>query len=319
MGIRILVLALSKVNALDYFDNDRIPFTSNRLEEFLLEARPEVVWATPYALELISYSETCTNVLSKSEHVKLFGAVCPQKVGDSLVNRGVQLASEYGMSEGGKLMTSALRPRDDKDWDYLMAAGEGQAQYLSFKPIGLASDGEAGLKGEQLYELIVTNHSPYVLSSVKDADGNFATGDLFLKHPTKDGRWKIVGRKDDQLKIYQGDRQMIINAYEYEGDIKAGNEDIVDEAVVFGQGKARLGVLIFAGRAVDEPVNNVVERVWTTIDEKVNPKMKAKISKDMIKVITEGVELPRTTKFNFIRPQIYLRYAHVIEDAYRLN
>lgn len=315
----MLALSLAKVNALDYFDNDRVPFTSKRLEDFLLEARPQVVWATPYALELISSTELGTTILSNSDEVRSFGAVVPQSVGDSLVMRGVNLASEYGLSEGGKLMTSALRPREDKDWDYLMAVSQFQDQYLSFEPISLVSGGEAAHKDEQLYELVLKKGSPAVLDSVKDADGNFATGDLFLKHPTKDGRWKIVGRKDDQLKIYMGDRQVIINAFEYENRIKAGNEDIVEEVIVFGQGKAQLGVLIFVANAVNGAMKDVRERVWTTINQNINPQMKAKIGRAMILIIADGKQLPRTTKFNVIRPQVYARYADVIEDTYRVE
>lgn len=259
------------------------------------------------------------SILRASDHVKLFGAVLSKSVGDTLVMNGVHLASEYGLSEGGAVLTSNLRSPEDKDWDYLMPTSAAQAKYLWFKPLDQDVDGAAVRDGEQLHELVITQGSPAVLGPYKDADGNLPTGDLFLKHPTKEDRWKIMGRKDDQLKIYEADRQVLVNALEYENLIKAGNEDVVEEAVLFGQGKPRVGVLIFTANRVDKAADGVLEKVWTTIDTHVNPNMKVKVSKDMIKIITDGAELPRTPKFNFVRPLVYERYASVIEDAYRMN
>lgn len=259
------------------------------------------------------------SILRACEHVKHFGAVLSKTVGDTLVKNGVHLASEYGLSEGGAVLTSGLRSPEDKDWDYLMPSSAAQAKYMWFKPLGQEVDGVARRNGEQLYELVLTQGSPAVLKEYKDADGNLATGDLFLKHPTKDDRWKIMGRKDDQLKLYEADRQILVNAFEYENIIKPGNEDVVGEAVLFGQGRPRLGVLIFTANRVDKTAGAVLERVWNTIDTHINPNMKVKISKDMVKIITDGTELPKTPKFNFVRPLVYARYADVIEDAYRMN
>ena len=304
------VFALTKENATTFFDNDRVPFTNPSLVEFLSAAQPQLIWTTPYSLELIASSKEGLDLLQQAEYVKLFGAVLPQHVGDRLTASGIFIGTEYGLSEGGLLLTSNRRPRDDKDWDYLEPITDAIGKLLRFQPI------ETSGSGEQMYEIVAGDGVPNVLDEVKDAKGDFYTGDIVLKHPTKASRWKIVGRRDDQIKCYQNDRQVIVNALEYEGKIKAGNEDILEEAVLFGQGKDKLGVLIFSENALGHAQHAVVERVWATIRTSINAKLKVPIEKDMIRIVTDPAGVPRTTKLNFIRPQVYGLYQSVIDDAY---
>ena len=91
--------------------------------------------------------------------------------------------------------------------------------------------------------------------------------------------------------------------------------------VLFGQGESKLGVLIFAESATGQAKRTVIERAWASIEKEINQKMKIGIEKNMI-VVVSGVStlsLPRTTKLNFIRPQIYKRYKEQIEAAYHTS
>ena len=170
-----------------------------------------------------------------------------------------------------------------------------------------------------MYELIILpmfHGLAPTFANCNDPPGSFATGDLFLKHPTKFNRWKIIRRKDDQLKIYQGDRQSIVNALAYEDRIKQGNEDVLDEVLVFGQGRSKLGLLVFAQHVESKAKDAVIERVWVSIRQEINGKLQTGIDKDMILVVASDAALPRTGKLNVIRPQAYLKYKSLIDAAY---
>jgi hypothetical protein len=118
------------------------------------------------------------------------------------------------------------------------------------------------------------------------------------------------------LKIYQRDRQSIVNALIYEDKIKRGNEDVLEEVVLFGQGRNKLGVLIFAQNAKGRARELVIARVWARIVHEINSVPRTGIDKNMIVVVSGDDEVPRTTKLNFIRPQLYLKYRDLIDAAY---
>lgn len=37
-----------------------------------------------------------------------------------------------------------------------------------------------------------------------DGEDAYATHDLLVRHPTKDGYWKVLGRADDQITLSNG-------------------------------------------------------------------------------------------------------------------
>lgn len=49
-------------------------------------------------------------------------------------------------------------------------------------------------------------YSPPVLNVEWDGRKGFCTNDLFVKHPSKEGLWKIVGRADDQIGHANGEK-----------------------------------------------------------------------------------------------------------------
>lgn len=309
-GLRMLMLCLVRGSPV-YYDNDRLPFTTAGILSVIKEIRPQYAIFTPHSLGLTCSKAEGVELLKQCERVSCFGAVCPQALGDKLVEAGVQFESTHGMSEVAPLLTSANRPTGDNDWEWLLPYPflDGHCEFRS------AGTSEA----EAMYELIIlpTFHGlAPKFANCNNPPGSFATGDLFLKHPTKPNRWKIIGRKDDQLKIYQGDRQSIVNALVYEDRIKQGNEDMVDEVLVFGQGRSKLGLLVFARDTEGQAKDTVVERVWASIRQEINGKLQTGIDKDMILVVASDAALPRTGKLNFIRPQVYLKYKHLIDAAY---
>ena len=232
VGLKMLMMCPLRKGPLVY-DNDRILFTSEGLVDILEEVRPKCAYVTTYSLEMIAADPRGIENLTKCNKVAHFGAVLPKALGDGFVQRGVKLSTRYGQSESRLLLTSTSRPQSDVDWDYMWPHDDVR-EHILFRPVGIGGSGSPFDKQDQLYEFICLASCPGILEAAKTLDyppGSYHTGDLFLKHPSKENRWKIVGRMDDQLKIYHEDRQAVINVFVYEEKIKRGNEDVIDEVV----------------------------------------------------------------------------------------
>ena len=299
------------------FDHDRVPVTAEDLIATIREFRPQSTFTTSYFIEKIMSHSDGLHELSQFELILHFGAMLPKAIGDQLARAQCRFDSAMGTTETGYLLISTPRPKDDLDWDWLYFH-PAKAQHLIMKAVARSAEAD-----QQLYELIVLASCPQITPGVKRSDdppGSIHTGDLFLEHPGKKGRYKIVGRKDDQLKIYQQGGQTLVNAMVYEEKIKCGNENVVDEVVLFGPGRADLGALVFAETASTPAMKEaVLDRAWASVKQEINAKLKVGIKKNMIVVVPglPSVSLPRTPKLNFMRAQVYLKYKDVIDATYR--
>jgi acyl-CoA synthetase (AMP-forming)/AMP-acid ligase II len=304
-GLTFLLGALGKPpGALTFFANDRIRWTGSGLTEFLDEAKPDTTILVPAALEMIIESAGGLDVLRKLKNVVGYGAVCPSHLGNHLIHEGVRFSVGYAMSETSTLMSSASRPAIDQDWEY-MSVLPPAVKYVTMRPVSVAEDAE-------LYECIILAglpNCPSSLSNSNDPPGSFHTSDLFVPHPTKEGRWKIVGRKDDQINM---GIPVVINAIDYESVIKHSASNLVDEVVLFGQGRNKLGVLVFVKEGVT--LGAAREAVWKAVEEKINGVLKIAIEKRLI-VATTG-KVPCTDKGNFMRTATYIHYNDLINSVY---
>lgn len=308
VGFMMLCRSLQKT-ACSFFENDRTHFTQAGAVAFLNEAHPHDLHVTPWTLGVLASTPQGIDAIKKCETVRTFGAVCPDALGDMLVRRGIDLSSSFGATETGLSMTSRFRPAGDDEWSWLSPTPH-MKPWVDLRRLDTA-DG--------LYELVILPGCPDLLQSVQAEDGSYATGDLFLKHPTKPDRWKVVGRKDDQLKIYKDDRQVLVNAILYEQKISSAINDVADDVVLFGIGRGKLGVLVFAEGAEEgsKKARRIAERTWVSIQQQINGTMPVGIEKDMIVVVgTERAALPQTGKFNLIRAQVYLQFKDLIAQAY---
>ncbi|ETN41548.1 uncharacterized protein HMPREF1541_03484 [Cyphellophora europaea CBS 101466] len=307
VGLNRLTRSLTKT-APTFFDNDRVNFTTDSIMSFLDEAQLDFISTTPYTLNLIARAKGGIRTLRGYEKVTVFGAVCPDELGDMLSREGIFVLDTYASTETGILLESA-KPDRDTAWKWLLPSPPKKA-FLDMRPV----QGH-----DNVFELVLLPGCPEVLSAFAAEDGHYYTKDLFLRHPTKPDAWKIIGRKDDEIKVYQRDRQTIVNAIPYEQELMHDNEDLVDDIVLFGQGRGKLGVLAFAAAASPGSVTAdlVLSRVWETIERRINGKMTVGINRDMIVPLdVRGKRLPRTWKFNLMRAQIYLRFEDEINLAY---
>ena len=246
--------------------------------------------------------------------VNVFGAVCPKYLGDNVVRAGVRLSVSYAMSEGGTLLNSIGRKEEDlQSWDWMSVAPGVDRDKLWFRPLE-----EQGQR-EVLYELVILkglSTCPPELSNSDEPPGSFYTGDVFLRHPDGGDRWKIVGRKDDRFSLGTG---ATVNAMEYEEVIKAGcNGKGIDEVVLFGQGRKKLGLLAFVmekghGGFNADDVQNVV---WEVVQERINGDSRFQVGIEDHMVLAVPAHVSRTDKGNVKRANTYLQSQDMIDQAY---
>jgi len=280
-----------------YLYSAALPLTAKHLITTLRDNDISIFYGVPYALKLLSESEEGLSLLAKCEIVMFGGSACPKPIGDKLVSQGVRLVSHYGSTETGQLMTS-FRPREDKDWDFLRPS-EQLKPYLHWEE-----------RYPGIFELCVLEGWPSKVMSNRD-DGSYATKDLFEKHPTTLDAWRYYARLDDTLVLVNGEK---VNPLLVEG--VARENRLVQDAVAFGSGKAKVGIFIIPSTA-DLSNETVVEAVWPAI-ERTNASVPAfgRLSKDMIKILPAETEVRKTDKGTIIRAAFYKKFADKIEEAY---
>jgi hypothetical protein len=195
-------------------------------------------------------------------------------------------------------MTSE-RPREDKDWDYLRPSD-------TVKPFLRFEERSPGI-----FELICLDGWPSKVASNRP-DGSYATKDLFMKHPTIEA-YKYYARLDDTIVLVNGEK---VNPLDLEGTIR--QDAAVSEAIVFGAGKAKIGMMIIpSAEAAALSADQIVEQIWPTV-EKTQTAMPAygQLSRDMVKILPPDTQYPRTDKGTIIRQAFYREFGELIEDAY---
>lgn len=85
----------------------------------------------------------------------------------------------------------------NRAWNYVRASGPGTKDVKKFLHLNPQPDGT--------FEMIVKPGWPgKVMSNMPD--GSFTTKDLFVPHPTIPDAYKFVGRLDDTLVLYTGEK-----------------------------------------------------------------------------------------------------------------
>lgn len=195
-------------------------------------------------------------------------------------------------------MTS-FRPREDKEWDYLRPS-EVVEKYLQFEE-----------RSPGIFELICLDGWPSKVMSNRP-DGSYATKDLFLKHPTIEA-YKYYARLDDTIVLVNGEK---VNPLDMEGIVR--QNDMVSEAVVFGSGRASIGLAVVRAPGTESLSNeDIIERIWPAV-ENAHDAMPAygQLSKTMVRVLPADTEYPRTDKGTVIRQAFYRTFSQLIDEAY---
>lgn len=203
----------------------------------------------------------------------------------------------------GQLMTSQRDHVTDKAWNYVRPL-EKTKNYLLFDELTTG-----------IYEVVVLDGlSTKTISNSDVPPYSYRTRDTFIKHPTIPNAWKYLGRLDDRVTLFNGEKVLPIP---FEHRVK--QDPLVQDCLVFGVGRAFPGLLIIpSAHAAEKAAQEILDILWPTIED-ANAKAEqfGRVSREMVKVMPAGTEYPRTDKGTFIRAACYEHFKDVIEEVYR--
>ncbi|EKM51562.1 uncharacterized protein PHACADRAFT_127221 [Phanerochaete carnosa HHB-10118-sp] len=272
----------------------------------------------PSVLEALSRSEEIVQFLSTLSLVSFGGGPLSQTVGDRLVAAGVPLRPTYGATEIAgpiKIWPEPITPdrlppiTPNEDWAWFEWTSEAKTR---MEPQG---DGTC-----ELVILIAVqdhNHFPMAVYNVQ-GEKAYATSDLFEPHPSKEGLWRIVGRKDDVITLSTGEK---IVPLPQENHIRTC--PMVMGCLMFGRAREQAGLLVeLAKEHTFDPSDEVAliqfrNKLWPVVEEAnaVAPAF-AKIFKDMIIVTDPSKPLPRAGKGTIQRKAAISLYTDEINKLY---
>lgn len=176
-------------------------------------------------------------------------------------------------------MTSRREFDSDKGWNWLRAEGP-IADYLELIP-----------QGSDTFEAVVKDGWPAKIMSNRE-DGAYCTKDLVLRHPQNKTWFKYIGRLDDTLTQTLGEKT---NPVPIELAIR-GNSPLVQECIVFGDGRPQTGALILPseqGAELSKDKKKYIEAVWPVIaDANSNAPSHSRILPEMVDILPYGTEIP---------------------------
>ncbi|KAK3291664.1 uncharacterized protein B0H64DRAFT_377837 [Chaetomium fimeti] len=281
VGVFGMLFALMKPGGSTCWANERLRLDADVYRDVLVATRPQLARCHPG--DLIRCMATPEGL-----------AVLKQ-----CIMEGVHLSDEYSMSELAFALSSGVRQHGDSEWGY-MAADVETAPH------------------PQLYELVVLpSHPTQDKGRANSPDGSFYTGNVFVKHPTKE-RYKCIGRMSDDVLIVPQNDRVGLYSLTYEHRVLAGSRDVLQEAVLFGNERTRAGVLLFTQPGCAVSSEEVVERVWATVQRDINQVLPVGLDTDMLVVVRDAV-VPWTAKGNFVRQEAYRKYEREINQAYGVD
>ncbi|KAJ6492294.1 putative aminoadipate reductase [Mycena sanguinolenta] len=234
------------------------------------------------------------------------GGPLPQRIGEGLVQAGVNLVSGYGTTETGAFSAVKLAAEDAKEWAWFQVSDLVKVRWVP--------------QGDETFEcqiLASETYSPSV-QNLPDVRG-YATSDLCVNHPQKKHLWRIVGRVDDAIIHTSGEKT-----------IPAPLEDIVLSspfvagAVMFGSERTQTGILIETIPSLQIDVHDMRQvaelrnKLWPIIGEAntIAPAF-SRIFKEMILFSSLNKPLPRAAKGSVLRKAALALYAEEIKSIYQ--
>ncbi|TCD65529.1 putative PKS/NRPS-like protein biosynthetic cluster [Steccherinum ochraceum] len=268
----------------------------------------------PSFIEVWAQSPSNVQYLSTLRILVFAGGPLSDANGGKLCEAGVKLFAVYGGTEFGS-PTDVLDSDDSAglespnktslDWAWMQFGDKGSLRWI---PQG---DGSY-----ELHFLTCATHHP-AIENLEDVAG-YATSDLWIPHPTKQGLWKIVGRTDDVIVLGSGEKIVPIPQEGYIGSLA-----FVSGVVMFGRGQVQAGILIeprddsVIGLGDNAGLVAFRNKIWPYIEEanKLAPSF-ARIFKEMILVTKPDKPMQRAAKGTVMRKLILASYANEIQRLY---
>lgn len=223
-------------------------------------------------------------------------------------------------------MTSRRDFASDKGWNWLRVEGLIE-QFIELIP-----------QGSNTFEVVVLDGWPAKIMSNRE-DGAYCTKDLMLQHPEHKNWYKYIGRLDDTLTQTLGEKtnpvpielaivstSTLLPVHETSRTVadqrpeQRGNSPLVQECIVFGDGKPQTGALILpsdAGAELSKNKRAYLDAIWPVIAEaNAAAPTHSRILPEMVDVLPYGTEIPVATKLSILRPACYKKFAGIINEIY---
>ncbi|KAF8295666.1 acetyl-CoA synthetase-like protein [Clavulina sp. PMI_390] len=255
-----------------------------------------------------SHNEEDVRILAKLDRVITGSGPLSDEIGEHLVNHGVKLTTAYGGTEFlAPCIVDYTKNRGPHEWAWTEIAPEFPVRWDP--------------QGDDTFELqVLTNehYRPMVINTETPDGPAFSTKDLFIKHPTKQGLWKIVGRLDDQVTLGTGEK---VNPNSIE--LAVLESPLVTGALLVGRGRNQVGLLLEIvpeedfDSTDDDSLARIRNLIWPII-EKINAKTPtfARIYKETIIPSRHSKPFPRTPKGSIQRKQVEAVYEVEIQRMY---
>ncbi|KAG1835273.1 putative aminoadipate reductase [Suillus variegatus] len=281
-----------------------VPNSQNILSS-VLKTKSNALVVVPAFLAQWAFSPSAVDVLKTLEYVAYAGGPLAPKMGNALVNAGVKLSCVYGATEFGINTYFFRNSVEQKLWEWVRFGPNSKIRWAP--------------QDDGTYEcqvLTVPTHQVSV-ENIPDVEG-YTTSDVFIKHPTIEGLWKIVGRLDDVLVLSSGEKTV---PAPMESIISANPH--VNGTVIFGRGRNQVGILIEprAGCEIDvDDEKDLAEfrnRVWPHIEEANNEAPAfSRIFKEMILVTRSEKPMLRAGKGTVTKKATIKLYEEEINAIY---
>ncbi|KAL4890076.1 hypothetical protein BDV59DRAFT_99330 [Aspergillus ambiguus] len=254
----------------------------------------------PSILEDARNSSSLMQALVGLDFVAVGGGPIKPAVGELLVTNGVKLLNHYGATEIGAIAPIFV-PGNDYDWHYLRIRTD---IGLEINEVSQKDD-----SGVPFYQLV---GYPF------GWDRPFAIQDLLRRRPESSHiEVAILGRNDDLLVLSTGEK-VLPNQFE----ATLSRQDGVKTAVVFGQNREEVGVLIEPEVPLEkDELDAFVLRIWKVVQqENLSLDRHARVSsKSMILLKPLDKAIPRSDKGSVMRGETYEIFAKEIEELYTVS
>ncbi|EEB98510.1 hypothetical protein MPER_01965 [Moniliophthora perniciosa FA553] len=215
------------------------------------------MFGVPSFIEEWSHQPELRKWLATRSGVLFGGGTLDKESGDSMISEGIQLFTGYGLTEAG--VVNPLLPKQSLgyDWDHFTFAKNVKPELIP--------------QGDGTFELVLLAtpfNNPSVINTKIRGEDAYATSDLIVPHPTKEGLWKVYGRCDDQIMHSSGEKT---NPGPLESIL---NQDpLVQSSVIFGRGQFQAGALIqpakewqFDPEMDQDRVGEFRNKIWPTVE-----------------------------------------------------
>ncbi|KAI0325855.1 acetyl-CoA synthetase-like protein [Cubamyces sp. BRFM 1775] len=275
-----------------------VPTPANFLQAWTA-CKCDIILCIPPFLEALAKNPANLLALKGLEYVIYSGVSMKKATGDMLSASGVRLCSFYGCTEGGS----------SGEWEYFELHPHVACTMVPMK-------GRGG--GFDAVMTVSETVAPNAFNTELDGKPALSFEDVLEPHPTDPRRWKVLGRRSNQIVLSAGAN---VNPAPIEETLV--QDPRIKSAIVFGHQQLEIGVLVEAAPSHDIPpgdmeaIEKFKQSIWPTF-EKINETAAsyAKIRREMILVTSPDKPLQYTAKRTPRRDICLVLYSKEIEDLY---